>query len=717
MKIKITLISITLAFCINSLFADSNYGAYKDYIKGMLEYKSGKVESAKKDLEKVVKADDSALSVYKELTYMYLQTNDKEKALKTAEKVSVLDSKSSSTTAFLGRFYSDISDQENAKKYWEETLKIDPYNEPAMIYMAVYYFSDDKMKESEKYWDKYLQQQPDSAAGYMQLGLVQERLGKADAALKTFDKVISLQSNFVDAYTAKARVYESKGNFKLAKKEYEKALDLLPGNPYILVFLGRTYIETKEYDKAIEVFQKAKKAEQLDVKRTSIFWLGVIYETHWQIDKAVKEFEELAKIEENNMAVYGKLGYFYSLLKEYSKSEKNFKKALSINPVNHEVLYMMALNYLDWGKYDKSIECLNKAIEQKPDFTDAYFFLGSAYDKKNDFVNMEKAFFRVLELDQNNARTLNYLAFIYAEKNINLDKAQEYAEKAINLEPANGSFLDSLGWVYYKQGKYELAAAVLLKASNYTRDALVYNHLGNAYTALGRGSESWVAFALSYDIKADTEVRKKLDEIEKIMPKEEFFKQMLLRSESNYLRVFSLKGGYTVKLNSGFFSSKAYVPFYFVRNEGMRIEIPQKFVLGGANVYIKGGSVSYEPKAIKDSILENFNELIEFLSEIINTDFLKQFGVGSMAEVKDKKVVYTKGDYEIILNAQTAQIEKITKNGTSIELLDYTDFFNSKLPSKIKINSKSLKINGTFDASKFQLAEKNSAVNKTDIKK
>src|SRR2546426_8974256 len=94
---------------------------------------------------------------------------------------------------------------------------------------------------------------------------------------------------------------------------------------------------------------------------------------------------------------------------------------------------------------------------------------------------------KVLVSDPQNAPALNYLGYILAARGTKLDEALNFIKKAVDLEPANGAYLDSLGWAYFRLGKYELAEDNLIKASQHiTTDPTVQDHLGDLYQKTGR---------------------------------------------------------------------------------------------------------------------------------------------------------------------------------------------------------------------------------------
>ncbi|MDR1940801.1 MAG: tetratricopeptide repeat protein [Endomicrobium sp.] len=703
-KILSAVLSHILIF-VPALAQASNYNAYKAYIKGVLELKAGLFEDAKKDYEKAASMDLNALTVYKDLVYLYWRLGNKEQAFQTAAKIDELDGQNPNTSIFLATFYLVANDSAAAKKYWEKTLELDADNETATVYLAAYYYSDNKLNESALYWNKFLQQQPDSSSGYFQLGMVQEKLSMFDEALKSYDKVIELKPEAREAYIAKARIYESMKRFDLAVKEYEEYASVFPDNFYVLMYLGKCYYENKEYAKAKDAFLRAKKGVPQDL--TVIYWLGVSYEKLGDINRAAEEFEELV-LKEPSVSVTARLGYYYSLLKEFKKSEKILLKALETEPANYEILYLIALNYMDWKKYSKAVEYLNKMTEISPDFADAYFFKASAYDKNGDFENAEKALLRALEINPEHARALNYLGYSYADRNIKLAEAEDLLTKAVNLDPGNGAYIDSLGWLYFRQGKFDLAERTLLASANMTGDPLMYDHLGDAYVELGRVSEAWTAYCLSYDIKNDKNVKKKLDMAQKQIPEQELYDKMLLRSESNYRKMPSAKSGYKAKISSGLFSANAYVPFVYDKQEGVILELPAKFSIGKSFVRIKDGKTYFEPKALAQNVPQELNEILDFAAWVLSPDFYSSFS-GIYAQAEGGSIVYLAADgSKLVLNSDTALIEEISRGSITARIKKYGEFFVFKMPSKIKLKSKEPKFKVNFTAGKFTLFQQKS---------
>lgn len=699
-KITVSFLSLMLIFQSAGAFA-SNFPAYKVFIKASMALKEGKIEEAQKNYEKVISLDPSAIAAYKELVLLYWQKGNKNEALKAAEKINDLGGNNAKNTIFLGNFYLLANQPETARSFWEKTLEIEPDNEMATVYLASYYYSDNKYKESIDYWNKFLEQQPDSSAGYFQLAIVQEKFEMHEEALESYNKVVELKPEAKEAYLSKGRIYEKMKKYDLAIKEYERYIEVFPDNFYVLMYLGKCYFEAGDNKKAKSIFLKAKRGLKDDL--TPSYWLAEIHEREMAFNKAATEYEYIYT-KEQSVNVLAKLGYYYSLLKEYKKAEQKLQAALKKEPYNYEILYLTALNYMDWEKYGKAVEYLIKTLEISPDFVDGHFFLGSAYHKLEDFDKAEASFKKTIELDPKHTRAMNYLGYTYADKNIKLEDAEKLLEKAVMLEPNNGAFIDSLGWLYYRQGKYEEAKILITEAAKMTSDPVVYDHLGDICIETENLEDAWFAYAFAYDLKKDKDIKKKLDLVQGKLSKSALYERTLKRTNMNYLKLPSFKTGYKANFSSGVVSKRTYIPLEYTKNKDISIEIPSTLIMGGAYIYISDGQVSSEPKAVLQSLIPEIQDLIKFASEIFNKDFLNSF-IDAEIKEKGKDFIYfnNKNNIKLIIDSETAMIKEISKKDIKITPSKYERAFHSNLPTQIKVKAKEAKFKAIFKSTSITL--------------
>jgi tetratricopeptide (TPR) repeat protein len=146
--------------------------------------------------------------------------------------------------------------------------------------------------------------------------------------------------------------------------------------------------------------------------------------------------------------------------------------------------------YTRLKRWSEAEEALNKTEElslKAEDKENVYFLRGSTYEREKKYDQAEAEFRKILAVNPQNAATLNYLGYMNAERDVRLEESLNYIKQAVSSEPTNGAYLDSLGWAYFKLGKYDLAEENLSKASiRMGSDPTVQDHLGDLYQKTGR---------------------------------------------------------------------------------------------------------------------------------------------------------------------------------------------------------------------------------------
>lgn len=135
-----------------------------------------------------------------------------------------------------------------------------------------------------------------------------------------------------------------------------------------------------------------------------------------------------------------------------------------------------------------------------------YWFLfysrGISYERSDQWEAAEADFRHALTLRPDQPNVLNYLGYSLVEQNRNLDEALGMIQRAVAAQPTSGYIVDSLGWVYYRLGRYEEAVAPMERAVELeANDSIVNDHLGDVYWMVGRYREAEFQWsrALSFD--------------------------------------------------------------------------------------------------------------------------------------------------------------------------------------------------------------------------
>ncbi len=162
----------------------------------------------------------------------------------------------------------------------------------------------------------------------------------------------------------------------------------------------------------------------------------------------------------------------------------------------------LAQVYSEANRGAQAIQVLQNAQAKLPSATILTFELGAVYDKQKRSAEAEAAFRQVIASDPTHAPALNYLGYMLAERGEKLDESVDLVTRALKIDPQNGSYLDSLGWAYYKAGKLDLAAEHLSRAAEQlVHNSVVQDHYGDVLLKLERYEDAIAAWtrALSGD--------------------------------------------------------------------------------------------------------------------------------------------------------------------------------------------------------------------------
>ncbi|RMD91794.1 MAG: tetratricopeptide repeat protein [Alphaproteobacteria bacterium] len=145
-----------------------------------------------------------------------------------------------------------------------------------------------------------------------------------------------------------------------------------------------------------------------------------------------------------------------------------------------------------------------------------FYSRGICWERTGQWEKAEADFRKALELSPDQPLVLNYLGYSLVERRERLDEALEMIRKAVQKRPDDGYITDSLGWAYFRLGRYDEAVPVMEHAVELTPlDPIITDHLGDVYWAVGRKREArfqwWRALSLGPEEKDAARIRRKLE--------------------------------------------------------------------------------------------------------------------------------------------------------------------------------------------------------------
>ena len=188
-------------------------------------------------------------------------------------------------------------------------------------------------------------------------------------------------------------------------------------------------------------------------------------------------------------------------------------------PNNKFIMLQMADYFKSKSNFYKAIQIYKKIIENHGENNRLLFLYASSLDKMGDWHKAKELLITILKKDPEETYTLNYFAYSLALRDEELDLALNHIKKALSLDPNNGFFLDTLGWVEFKRENYMSAVFYLEKSIMILpRSSEVMDHLGDCYLMLGRTKEAVYEWkkALKYEnnITVITSIKDKLNKYE-----------------------------------------------------------------------------------------------------------------------------------------------------------------------------------------------------------
>ncbi|MBI9103355.1 MAG: tetratricopeptide repeat protein [Spirochaetales bacterium] len=199
---------------------------------------------------------------------------------------------------------------------------------------------------------------------------------------------------------------------------------------------GIRLYNSKRYEAALAEFLSMDEdpAENAELA----YYLGLCYTKLEKFDEALLYLEQVVTNHTNLLLIYQSrmiLGYIYSVTERYRLAEFEMKQLVDGGYESPQVYAAIGYIHFMLNRTEESLKALQKA----------------------------------LKLDPDNANALNSLGYIMAEKDLDLDTAIAYCLAAVRISPNNWAYLDSLGWAYFKAGRFPEAREYLRKSMEASR--------------------------------------------------------------------------------------------------------------------------------------------------------------------------------------------------------------------------------------------------------
>jgi len=341
------------------------------------------------------------------------------------------------------------------------------------------------------------------------LGTMYERQGKADEAKAAFELYLQAQPNsqFVDTDLARLAgeseletptlIRDAKDGIAEGLFGLTSSLNRQGGNETALV-LGRLALALRP---------------EFPIMR---YMVGGMLEQLERYEDANEVYLELAKSSPFTPAARLRIAQNLNELGKTDEAVKMLKELVERRKEDSRPLVTLAEIQRRHERWDEAIAAYDGAVERigtlEPRHWQLLYTRGIALERAKKWDRAEADFLKALEFKANQPLVLNYLGYSWIEMGKNMDQALEMIKTAVAKRPHDGYITDSLGWVYYKLGRYKEAVPELERAVELRpEDPIINDHLGDAYWRVGRRLEATFQWRHSLSLNPDEETRASIE--------------------------------------------------------------------------------------------------------------------------------------------------------------------------------------------------------------
>lgn len=460
-------------------------------------------EKAEEVLRGLLKNDSDNEAGLEQLTQLLLDEG------KSSEAIALLEgaaAKSSSPTLLdlLGDAYTQTKDLGKAEEAYRKASDLEPGEVSHERGLGQTLMAEEKYPEALTVYERLAELIPDDPDVYLRLGQIYRELHQMDKAEDALVKARQYSPGSLDVMYNEAMLYQAQGRFDDAIRVLSEAVTevkaqsaSMPSRKRFLSVLyqqlGQLYRDTQNYNAAVNTYEELGHLGDDEDRRARLLIMDT-YRMAKDLPKAIAAGKEAVAKYPKDPEIRSNYALLLGETAQTDDAVKLLRSQLTGNASDRDTylniaqIFERARRYKDAEQSARSAE----AIAGSPrDNEMVWFLLGAIYERQKMFDKAEVEFKKALDVDPKSAAVLNYYGYMLGDLGIRLDEAQSFVQRALAEDPYNGAYLDSLGWIYYKQNKLADAEATLRKALNReSHDPTIHAHLGDVYAKSGRPEQA-----------------------------------------------------------------------------------------------------------------------------------------------------------------------------------------------------------------------------------
>ena len=306
--------------------------------------------------------------------------------------------------------------------------------------------------------------------------------GRAQEALPVSEEILALAPANQEAQLLNAVCLTNLGRFAEARAKLNHLLQAAPQFLGARYQLGVLAISEKKYKDAEDIFRQLQQVTGGDPRVIS--GLVEAYKGENQSPRALQLLQDEVKRSPNSQTAHALLAQFAGLSGNYDIAIEQYKQMAAANPKSVDIQIRLGEAYEAKGDYPDAIGSFEKAEQSDPKSVPVAIVLAQAYYGEGKTGDAKSGYRHVLQLQPDEPRALNNLAFLMLDSGESPDEALKLAQRGLQVVRDPGlkaSLSDTVGWAYLKKKMYDEAVQTfqsLVKANG--QNATFRYHLGAA---------------------------------------------------------------------------------------------------------------------------------------------------------------------------------------------------------------------------------------------
>ena len=515
------------------------------FLKGVFLQQQARYTEALVEFYQALQYDSLSSAIYSAIAENHMKLAHYESAEMLLQKALKIAPHNLDALQLLAECRLRLGKNKTAISVFEEILKQNPYDDDARQYLLLLYEKEKDYKGLARQYEQLIKLYGADVRNNERLADLYLKTKQYEKALHYLNELLAADSTSAQIYYLIGQVKDKQNKPQEAAAYYKKALRFDPLLQGALERLNLWYRSNKDWQAVIDLYRPVLAADSTSKQARVIIAESYYYLE--QFDQARKFLLPLVRGKHAVAPLLELMGRIEYESDRLSDAARYFRRSLEQNKKNKLSWLFLAFTTSKMDSLQETESIYRQAIVEFPDDASIWSYYGANLQRQEKYKKSIKAFEKALELDSLNRNALSSLPVVYetlkmysrsdslyeigirrlpeydlllnnfsyslSERGLRMRDALEMVKKAVAAQPDNAAYLDTIGWIYFKLGKYNKAEQYIKKSVEKQTDSpVVLEHLGDVYAAMKNIEKAQKYWRQALELnKENTELLKKIE--------------------------------------------------------------------------------------------------------------------------------------------------------------------------------------------------------------